>query len=107
MGVSSSGFYQMIGLNTSDLFNINNQTWANDKPPTYSEIVSMIGGNVKAVMCSGIALFLYVIGAMGLLFWELWTRTNNKHHEQLWMIGAVLFFTSVLGVQVLFNFAYS
>ena len=104
MGINSNGFYKMIGLNTSDFFIVNNQSWGKNEPSSYSSIVAIIGGNVKVVMCSGLALFLNIIGIMGLYFW---TRTDYKNYNKLWMVGAVFVFTAALGLQALWNYAYS
>ena len=100
MGVNSIGFYKMMGFNDKDLYNL---TWGSTTPPSYGEIVSMIGGNVKVVMCSGLALFLNIIGIMGLYFW---TRTDYRKYNKLWMVGAVFFTVAALGLQALWNYAY-
>ena len=63
-----------------------------------------IFGNAKEVMCSGLALFLIIIGVMGLYFW---TRTDYKHYSKLWILGLAFVFISSLGLQALFNYAFS
>jgi len=66
--------------------------------------MSGIMGTTKEVMCSGIAFFLLLLGSMGLYFW---TRTDYKHYKKLWMIGATFIFISTIGMQWLWNYAYT
>jgi hypothetical protein len=101
IGVNSIALYKMMGLNETEFYNL---TWGTYEPPSYLQTVSMIGGNVKVVMCSGFALFLNIIGVMGLYFW---TRTDYKHYGKLWILGLVFVFIATLGLQWLFNYAYS
>jgi hypothetical protein len=66
--------------------------------------MASIVGTTKEVMCSGITLFLIILGVMGFYFW---TRTDFKHYGKLCIVGTIFFFIASIGLQWLFNYAYS
>jgi hypothetical protein len=66
--------------------------------------IGIIQGTVKEVMCSGITFFLLLLGAMGCYFL---TRTDYKHHYILVLVGMVFISINVLGLMLLWNYAYT
>lgn len=61
------------------------------------------GQPTKAVMLSGVALFLILLGTFGLYFIY---RTDYIHYKILFAFGIAFLFVSTIGLQWLFNFAY-